>query len=135
MRYGLLLIALLALSPATSAFADDCDNALDQASMNECAGAAYKKSDTELNSLYKQIQGRLKNDPDTLKLLVAAQRSWIAFRDAECTFSDSSAAEGSVYPMIYAQCLDGMTQTRTESLKGYLNCEEGDMSCPVPAAD
>lgn len=103
--------------------------------MNECAGKALKKSDAELNAVYKEIEQRLKDDADTTKLLVTAQRNWVAFRDAECTFSDSRSAEGSVYPMIYAMCIDGLTQLRTKQLKVYLNCEEGDMSCPVPRAN
>jgi uncharacterized protein YecT (DUF1311 family) len=129
----LLLIGWFVVSPVSLAFADDCANAQDQATMNACADKSLKKSDTELNSVYKQIEQRLKDDAETTKLLVAAQRSWVAFRDAECTFSNSRSADGSVYPMIYAMCLDGLTQLRTKELKDYLNCEEGDMSCPVPA--
>lgn len=133
--YRLLLIGILAVCPVSAAFADDCANAQDQATMNECAGKALKKSDAELNAVYKEIEQRLKDDSDTTKLLVTAQRSWVAFRDAECTFSNSRSADGSVYPMIYAMCIDGLTQLRTKQLKVYLNCEEGDMSCPVPRAN
>jgi len=133
--YRLLLIGILAVCPVSVAFADDCANAQDQTTMDECAGKALKKSDAELNVVYKQIEQRLKDDAGTTKLLVTAQRSWVAFRDAECTFSNSRSADGSVYPMIYAMCIDGLTQLRTEQLKAYLNCEEGDMSCPVPRAN
>lgn len=88
-----------------------------------------------LNKLYKQIEHRLKDDADTTKQLVTAQRAWVAFRDAECNFSSSGASTGSVYPMIVSICLDGMTQKRIEDFRGYLECEKGDMSCPVPPAD
>lgn len=93
-----------------------------------------KKSDAELNSVYNQIAQRLRDDAETTKVLVAAQRSWVAFRDAECTLPNSRATDGGVYPMNYSMCLDGLTQLRTKELKVYLNCEEGDMRCPVPAA-
>jgi len=43
-------------------------------------------------------------------------------------------AGGSVYPLIYNNCIASVTKTRTEALKQYLKCEEGDMSCPVPGA-
>ncbi|MDN3720488.1 lysozyme inhibitor LprI family protein [Roseibium salinum] len=89
-----------------------------------------KKSDKKLNELYKQIAARLKEDADTKKLLVQAQRDWIKFRDAECDFQTAAAAGGSVMPMLIAQCMDGLTQARAEQFEGYLNCEEGDMSCP-----
>ena len=29
---------------------------------------------------------------------------------------------------------ESLTTARTEQLSGYLNCEEGDLSCPVPPA-
>ncbi|MGH6862282.1 MAG: lysozyme inhibitor LprI family protein, partial [Phyllobacterium sp.] len=98
-------------------------------------GKAYQKSDAELNKLYRQIEARLKGDADTTKLLVSAQKAWVAFRDAECNFSSSGVTGGSVYPFVSSSCLDGMTQSRITDLKGYLACTEGDMSCPVPSAN
>lgn len=130
------LVALLAVAAvAGAARADDCDNAqASQADLNECYGKAFKASDAELNKLYKEITARLKDDPDATKLLVATQRAWVAFRDAECDFQSSAVAGGSALPMVHAICLDGLTTRRVEDFKAYLNCEEGDMSCPVPAA-
>lgn len=129
-------IAGLAILAATAAqAADNCANANDQATMNECTDKAFRASDAELNMLYKQIQGRLKDDPDTAKLLVAAQRAWVGFRDAECEFSSSGVAKGSIYPMTVLQCHDGMTQQRIKDFQIYLKCDEGDTSCPVPAAN
>lgn len=129
----ILLAALALLAAETARASDDCANASDQATMNACAGDALKKSDKQLNELYKQVGTRLKDDADTTKLLVSAQKAWIAFRDAECTFSSSAVAQGSTYSMIYAMCLDGLTQLRVKDLQTYLACEEGDLSCPVPA--
>jgi len=77
---------------------------------------------------------RLKGDAATSKLLLKAQKAWLAFRDAECTFQTSAAQGGSIQPMLQAYCLDDLTVKRTVALKSYLACEEGDMSCPVPAA-
>ena len=112
----------------------DCANASDQATMNQCAGQDYKAADRELNAVYQQITGRLKDNPDGKKLLVSAQRAWIGFRDAECKFSSSGVTGGSVYPLIYSNCMTAVTKVRVEALKQYLKCEEGDMSCPVPGA-
>ncbi|WP_339477268.1 lysozyme inhibitor LprI family protein [Pseudomonas fluorescens] len=112
----------------------DCANASDQATMNQCAGQDYKAADKELNAVYQQITGRLKDNPDGKKLLVSAQRAWIGFRDAECKFSSSGVTGGSVYPLIYSNCMTAVTKVRVEALKQYLKCEEGDMSCPVPGA-
>jgi uncharacterized protein YecT (DUF1311 family) len=130
--------SLLALSPLLfmpfAHAAVDCANASDQATMNQCAGQDFKAADKELNTLYQQITGRLKDNPDGKKLLVSAQRAWVGFRDAECKFSASGVTGGSVYPLIYSNCLTAVTKVRVEALKEYLKCEEGDMSCPVPGA-
>ncbi|VVP76906.1 hypothetical protein PS914_01819 [Pseudomonas fluorescens] len=126
---------LLALSPllfTPLAHAVDCDNAADQATMNQCAAQQHKAADKELNALYQQITGRLQADPDSKKLMVGAQRAWIAFRDAECKFSASGVAGGSVYPLIYSNCITDLTKARVETLKNYLKCQEGDLGCPVP---
>jgi len=138
MRLGVLIsfAAIGVGALAGSAFAaDDCANAGDQATMNQCADKAYRVSDARLNDLYRQIRTRLKDDKDTTRMLVSAQKAWIAYRDAECNFASSGVAQGSMYPMILAGCLDGLTQNRVASFKAYLDCEEGDPSCPVPAAD
>ena len=131
----LLLTVLVASASGTPAnAAESCDTgSSSQADLNECYSNAYKKSDGELNALYKQITARLKDDAATTKLLVAAQKAWVAFRDAECNFQTSGSAQGSVYPMVQSICLDGLTGNRINDLKSYLKCEEGDLSCPVPA--
>lgn len=116
-----------------AAAADKCDNPVDQATMNECAGKAFEKSDAELNRLYKRIEARLADEPDAKGLLVKAQRAWIAFRDAECGFSSSAVAEGSIHPMMVSMCRDRLTRDRIKDFETYLSCEEGDLSCPVPA--
>ena len=128
-----LLLALtpFLFSPLAHA-AVDCANAGDQATMNQCAGQEFKSTDKELNAMYQQIIGRLKDNPDRKKLLVGAQRAWIGFRDTECKFSASGVEGGSVYPLIYSNCLTAVTKARIEALKQYLKCQEGDMSCPVP---
>jgi uncharacterized protein YecT (DUF1311 family) len=129
---GLLAIAVIA--PLGAANADDeCEKVgADQAAINACYNKAYKKSDAELNKLYKEIKARLKNDPKATKLLVTAQRAWIAFRDAECGFQSSGVAGGSAGPMIYSLCLNHLTKDRIGDFTSYLHCEEGNLSCPVP---
>lgn len=126
---------LLAFTPllfTSMAVALDCDNASDQATMNQCAAQQNAAADKELNALYQQITSRFKGNPDNKKLLVGAQRAWVAFRDAECKFSASGVEGGSVYPLIYSNCTTELTKARVQTFKNYLKCQEGDMSCPVP---
>lgn len=127
-----VLLALTPLLFTSLVYAADCDNANDQATMNQCASLEQATADKELNALYQQITARLQSDPDSKKLLVGAQRSWIAFRDAECKFSASGVEGGSVYPLIYSNCVTALTKARVETFKTYLKCQEGDLGCPVP---
>ena len=120
-RFLLALTPLLLLSTVT--YAADCDNATDQATMNQCAAQQNKAADKEL-----------KSTPDSKKLLVGAQRSWVAFRDAECKFSSAGVEGGSAYPLIYSNCVTELTKARVQTFKNYLKCQEGDLSCPVPGA-
>lgn len=128
-----LLAALLFLGASISnAVAEDCAEPEDQATMNQCADKAYKAADARLNTAYQKIVARL--DEDARKLLTGAQRAWIAYRDAECRFQTSNAAEGSIYPAVLSGCMQSLTQARLKDLETYLSCQEGDLSCPVPAA-
>lgn len=127
-----VVLAVFALH-AAGARAADCDRAgADQATLNECASAAYRDADRALNADYQKILQRLSGAPDRKALLVAAQRQWIAYRDGECAFQTSGASMGSVYPMLLSYCKAAQTNERVRQLKTYLSCEEGDLSCPVP---
>ena len=135
-----ILSAALLASMVPAVFAaeqlDECmDNAENQAAMTQCAAQAYQASDAELNEVFHDTRQRLGDDDDTRRLLRDAERAWIAFRDAECSFVSSAVGGGSAYSMVYDLCLDDLTQKRVEDLRYYLDCDEGDMSCPVPAAD
>lgn len=128
------LVGVAAMVPLSNAVADECDNVSGgQAGLNECYGNLFKKADAELNKLYKEIEGRLKDDPDTMKNLVAAQRAWVTFRDAECDLQTSGG--GSIQGMNYPICQTSLTGARIENFKNYLKCEEGDTMCPIPPAN
>ncbi|NTZ82837.1 DUF1311 domain-containing protein [Burkholderia metallica] len=127
------LLGSLALVASVAHAQANCADATDQATMTACADRAYKKSDGELNRTYQAVTERLRNARPLADKLVNAQRAWIAYRDAECHFSSANAEGGSAYPMVVSTCLDDLTKARTETLKGYLSCEEGDLACPVPA--
>ena len=133
MRISLVVLGLVAIAPASIAFAEDCGNAATQMEMNACAAQNHQKADARLNALYRQITSRLKDDTDATKALVAAQRAWIAFRDAECAFVGSKTAGGSVNPIIVAQCKAGLTDLRVKDFEYFLKRQEGDLSCPVLA--
>lgn len=124
----IFLISTLLLS-ASSVFAIDCQPAMTQMDMNQCANTDYRKADAELNRIYQNVLA--KTPIDRKLLLKSAQLTWIKNRDADCTFQASATEGGSVHPMIIAACLTRKTEARTTLLKSYLSCPEGDLSCPL----
>lgn len=130
-RWASLIVALVT-APVTTRAAD-CTADATQTDLNLCADRDFQQADATLNSLYKQVVDRLKADPAATELLVQAQRSWLAFRDAECAFSAAGVATGSVHPMAVSQCRRDATGRRIADLRRYLACAEGDLNCPVPA--
>ncbi len=133
MRFAPILLCLILSIFSFPAYAEDCANAASQAEINECAIAGLKNTDTELNKVYREIIERLKDSAETKQLLVASQRVWLQWRDAECAFAASAAKGGSVYPSVVSGCRTAMTADRVKGLGVYLKCQEGDMGCPVPA--
>jgi uncharacterized protein YecT (DUF1311 family) len=131
MAMRLLILAFCAALAGAPAVAYECKDQT-QAGLDQCAQADYGKADAALNGAYKEIIRRLKDDNATTKLLVAAQKAWIAYRDAECAFSSSANAGGSIYPMVVSICLEAATKERTRELSAFLKCGDGDTGCPVP---
>jgi uncharacterized protein YecT (DUF1311 family) len=103
-----------------------------QVELDECAGDEWLAADKALNTAYASIMSRLKGNDTVRTRLVAAERAWIGFRDAECAFVGAGVAGGSIQPMIVAQCRTALTKKRQAALTAYLSCQEGDLSCPVP---
>ena len=135
MRAILLVLFLSAPGLSGQALAQECDPSDEsQMGMNICAAAGYKKADARLNEAYREVMKRMSDDAEGRKLLQTAQRAWIAFRDAECAFSANDSKGGSIYPMLISECLEELSNARTEQLKGDLGCQEGDISCSAPPA-
>lgn len=103
-----------------------------QADINDQACGAYKQADAKLNSVYKQILAKYKADAAFLASLRAAQRAWIAFRDAHLDAvypeKDKQTAYGSIYPVCACGVLADLTEARTQQLQVWLKgVEEGDV--------
>jgi uncharacterized protein YecT (DUF1311 family) len=125
-----ILIAIGALALSTGALADDCANAGTQAELNSCTAKQYQAADKKLNETYQNALKRAV--PAQRELLKKAQIAWIALRDADCAFMSSGSTGGSVQPMVANQCMTDKTAERDAFLASLLQCEEGDLSCPLP---
>lgn len=127
------LPALALLLASGSALADDCASASTQADINACAANQYQAADKKLNQTWLDVLKRAQ--PAQRELLKKAQTAWITLRDADCAFISSGTEGGSIQPMIHSQCLADKTEEREAYLASLLQCEEGDLSCPLPPAN
>lgn len=131
MKRVLPALALLLASGYT--LADDCTNASTQADINTCTVNEYQAADKKLNLTWQDVMKRAA--PAQRDLLKKAQSAWIALRDADCAFISSATEGGSIQPMVHSQCLTDKTVDREAYLASLMQCEEGDLSCPLPPAN
>ncbi len=87
-----------------------------QQEMNREAEQQFEAADRELNRVYKAAETKL--DAEGKAKLRAAQRAWIAFRDAEAArVADGEGRGGSIFPMIYAGTRKRLTDERIKQLR------------------
>jgi uncharacterized protein YecT (DUF1311 family) len=126
-----IAMAAMLLVVASAHAEINCTNPQNQLTMDQCASRAYTRSDANLKQVYKTALGQLKDDKDTAGRLIHAQRAWVAYRDAECAFSTAATEGASANGFAKLTCLDAQTRIRTAALRGFLDCLEGDINCPI----
>jgi len=92
-----------------------CRDAVTTIDLRRCFDKAREEADAELNALYKEVRGKL--DGEDEKRLVAAQRLWIQYRDANCTAERELYARGTAAGPVYLACMEAMTRARTKELR------------------
>lgn len=130
---ALALCLFLGAGAAAAAGADDldCSNAMTQSDMTACSQEDYEAADVALNAAYRKTMARAQAmDKDFAEIgegmvgavdaLKAAQRAWIAYRDAQCELAGFEARGGTMEPMLVAGCLAELTTKRTDELKAAL---------------
>ncbi len=129
----LLAAAFLALAALPAAAQEpDCTDPVTQSDMNICADRDYQDADAELNAAWKEARASADQmdaeyDDDlkgAAKALIAAQRSWIAYRDGKCELAGFDARGGSMEPMLVSGCLAEETRRRTRELKAFVSGDE-----------
>lgn len=134
MKRALVFLVCAALPLAAVAQQPDCKAPGTQLEIDACAGADFSKADAELNSVWKSILAKYKDQPQFLDKLKASQRLWLQFRDAELEAlypvakgQDARIQYGSMYPTCYTGAKAKLTRQRTEQLKVWLDgAQEGD---------
>ena len=120
-----VLLSALTLNAQDSAAYRACTaKAQAQMELNTCAGDEAARVDRELNEVYRQLLARAKDDTDATEKLKAAERAWIAYRDAyiEAAYpaKDKRLEYGSIYPMDAALLQAKLTRRQIAALKDLL---------------
>jgi len=116
-------------APATT---QPCADAKTQLATNECFGKLFESSDAQLNAAYNHIVNSMKKTLSTslqkndqsavtynqtaMNKLLAAQRAWLTYRDANCDSIKFQYEGGSIQPTIWSQCMNETTQQRITTL-------------------
>ena len=106
----------------------DCRHPVNQADMNGCAEAEFVRADAELNRAWRAAlpvvreadhDAAFDHDgrPSGESQLLASERAWLAFRDAQCTLEGYDMRGGTAEAMVYSQCRARLTRERTVQLR------------------
>lgn len=119
------LIVALALLPAVARTAggDPCATQANTIEINACLRQQFEAQDRLLNAAYQKLLRALGETGDGAAkgesprdLLVAAQRRWIEFRDADCKAMRQLLAGGSGASATQLACLRDRTEQRIRQL-------------------
>jgi uncharacterized protein YecT (DUF1311 family) len=119
-RLPLILIAavFMATLPASAQHMNEkdspCADVVVTVDLANCLVKARDAADAQLNGVYRRVRGKL--DTADGQRLVATQRVWIQYRDANCAAERDLYAGGTAASPAYLACLEAMTRARTNEL-------------------
>ncbi len=110
----------------------DCANPVVQQELNYCAAQEFHEADAQLNAQWQvttaemhrvdeATQPHSDGRPGYFVQLLAAQRAWLAYRDAQCDSEGYLARGGSAEPMLVAGCRAALTRERTDELRSMIS--------------
>ena len=115
--FAVSLLAVMALLPAKAEMFgpgfQPCGKETSTPAVVECVQAKINAADQQLNAAYKALQAQIDNAQR--QPLLAAQRLWVQYRDANCAFYGTH--DGSIRQVHAAECLRSMTEDRARELE------------------
>ena len=126
-----LVVVLLMTVISFACFAQDSaeyracsDKANTQSEMTACASDEAARVDAKLNTTYRALLARVASQPEALAKIKAAERAWIAYRDAyiEATYpaKDKATEYGSIYPLDVTLLRAKLTRRQVAALEDML---------------
>lgn len=106
--------------------AEDTDCGGNTAQMVRCVNRTFDHADREMNLIWNEHIAALDREDRTIddhrerrvNIAQAAQKAWLAYRDAQCAAdADGEARGGTMYPLVYIGCRTDMTRERILQLR------------------
>jgi len=95
--------------------------AVAQPELNTCATDEAARADADLNRAYRALLSKAAGQPEAVAKIKAAEKAWIAYRDAylEAAYPapDKQVEYGSIYPMEAALLRAQLTRRQVAALK------------------
>ena len=105
-----------------------------QIAMNACASAEATREDKELNSVYAEVLVKAAAKPEHAEKVKAAERAWVAYRDAYIDAMyparDKQTEYGSIYPLDVDLLRARLPQRQTVALRELLKQYSGGENNP-----
>jgi len=105
------------------------EKAKTQAEINACASGEAARVDAELNDVYRKLLSKAESEPEAVAKIKAAERAWIAYRDAYIDAmypaKDKQAEYGSSYPTEINLLRAKLTQQQVAALRELLRQYKG----------
>lgn len=111
--------------------AGNCGDKPNQTAMTMCQRAVASAADVEMNQVWRRVRavmqaadrsaGSNAAEAGNVAALLASQRAWLTFRDAECRIESYEWRGGTMQPFTENQCLAQVTRSRTQQLQEMLS--------------
>ena len=122
-----IFFSVVILTASFQLFADEAKSKLDEClntansnmAMKQCIYDEAQFQDQRLNEAYKKLMDRLKKDQsddgkEVVSRIIAAEKAWIAFRDATCSVEGIDMMGGTGEGGIVGECVGNMTKERVD---------------------
>jgi uncharacterized protein YecT (DUF1311 family) len=110
-----MLLAIAAHGQHMNESDSPCAKVVVTSDLTKCLADARDRADANLNSVYKEIRGRVEGAD--IENLTKTQRLWIQYRDANCSAERDLYEGGTAKYPVYFACLESLTRGRTRELQ------------------
>ena len=97
----------------------DCKERMTQFDMNVCSYRDGLRREIELTESWDQVKVRW-GESELFATILAAQRSWLTYRDKQCAIWAEKYEGGTIVPLMVNSCKNALTKARIAELNKLL---------------